>query len=919
MKPLKLVMSAFGPYAGEEKIDFEQMGDCGLYLITGDTGAGKTTVFDAISYALFGESSGHRESSMLRSKFAEAKIKTYVNLRFRYKEKIYEVQRNPEYMRPKDRGEGETAERADAQLTMPDGTIITGVKHVNEKVIELLGVNKEQFSQISMIAQGEFLKLLLADTKKRSEIFRELFGTRKYQELQDILRNRSGKLHDRYQEISQSIVQYLGDFVCPKESVCFDEIEHIKAGKEFSSAEQVRVLLEQICTDLNAEAEKCEKQFKDLEKALEVVSRQVVIYRGVQDNESILLQKTETLAQLKTKASESKDKLKEEEKKQPRQKQLSEEILVRTSKLEEFVQLDTWAKSLGETQDKMQQLQSDYQEHEQNLQRLKNTLTTNRERRAKLQNPEAEYAKLLQEKEKKEQLLADYDIYAKEQVRIDALIKEEILTKEEYCKSANEADALMQTALSMERLFLNGQAGILASKLETGKPCPVCGALEHPNPAACKDAIPEQSEVECAKEKAEEKRQISISFSEKVKEVTTKKEVLLQNQKEWKKKLPKDTTKEQVAKELKTVQCLIQKTEQDIKEAKSLDETIPSQEKQLEKEQLVCQTEKEQLVKITETCLRLEEQIKRQREQLGFAGQKEAKDYIEGLKTERKALESAYERAQKHVLDVEMQIRETEASIKTLENAVKKQKKELKEADGERLLQQETELKLQKKQLDQEAKQLSYVAKGNEQIRAHVFRQLQELEKVGKQWQMVKALYNTACGNISGKDKIMLETYVQMAYFDRIIARANVHFMKMTDGRFELLRAKEAGNQKSQSGLELNVLDHYYMSQDNGSRSVKSLSGGESFLAALSLALGMSEEVSANAGGIAMDAMFVDEGFGSLDESALDRAIRALQELSTANRLIGIISHVPELKNRMERQIVVSKDKINGSRTEVVV
>lgn len=919
MKPLKLVMSAFGPYAGEEIIDFEQMGNCGLYLITGDTGAGKTTVFDAISYALFGESSGHRESTMLRSKFAEGKIKTYVNLKFLYKNKVYEIQRNPEYMRPKDRGEGETAERADARLIMPDGNLVTGVKHVNDRVVELLGVNKEQFSQISMIAQGEFLKLLLADTKKRSEIFRELFGTRKYQELQDVLRNRSGKLHDRYEEISKSIVQYLGDFFCPAESVCFDEMEQIKAGKDVSSAEQVRTLLEQICLELNAEADTCEKKLKNTDKELEQLNRQLVIYYGLKDNEKLMVKKGEKLAELQNVCIAYKENLKEEEKKQPRVKELSEEILVRTNKLEEFAQLDTWAQSLSHNREQMKYLKDKHAVHENNLRELKKNLILNRDKRAGMQNPEASYAKLSREIEKNEQILMDYEAYVKEKKRIDALSKDEETIRLEYSKSADEADALMQTALAMERLFLDGQAGILASKLEKGKPCPVCGSFEHPNPAVYESVIPEQAEVEEAKEKAEEKRRIRASLSEKVKELAAKKEVLLQKLEEWKKKLPKEQTKEQVAEALNELRLLLAQTERDIKEVKRLDEWIPAQEMQIEKEQLVCQEEKEQLVKLTETCANLEEQMKRQQEQLGFAGRKEAKAYITMLEAEKKTLESAYEKAQKNVTDTEVAIREQEATVKTLEMAVKKQKKELKEADGEMLLQKESELKLRKKQLDQEAKHLGHVAKGNEQIRSHVLRQLQELEKVGQQWQMVKALHNTASGNISGKDKIMLETYVQMAYFDRIIARANVHFMKMTDGRFELLRAKEAGNQRSQSGLELNVLDHYYMSKDGGSRSVKSLSGGESFLAALSLALGMSEEVSANAGGIAMDAMFVDEGFGSLDENALDRAVRALQELSTANRIVGIISHVPELKNRMERQIVVTRDKIKGSRTEVVV
>ncbi len=919
MKPLKLTMSAFGPYAGVETIDFEKIGDSGLYLITGDTGAGKTTVFDAISYALFGESSGHREASMLRSKFAEGKIKTYVNLLFAYKGQQYEIRRNPEYMRPKDRGEGETAEKADAQLLLPDGNLVTGVKHVNDRVIELLGVNKEQFSQIAMIAQGEFLKLLLSDTKKRSEIFRELFGTRKYQELQDLLRTRSGKLHDRYEEISKSIEQYLADFKCPKESVYYDEIENVKNSKHVSLPEQVRSLLAQICKEMDAEATAYEKQLKDIDKQGEQLNRRLVLYKELCGNEELLSEKAKEQTKLIEMVMNCQEKLRIEEEKQPRQKELSEEILLKQNKLEEFTQLDVWLEELDQNKRKLHSAQTKQRTHEENLLSLRQALGTNREKRAKLQNPEAEYVRIRQEMEKKEQLLKDYQIYDEEQKRIEALAQKENVLKEQYCESAKEADTLMECALKLERAFLDGQAGVLASRLENGEPCPVCGSKEHPHPAVGETAIPEQTEVEEAKEKAESKRKESTALSESVKEITAKKEILLQKQEEWKQRLATDITKEQLAKELKQQQLLLGKIGSDVAEAKRLDESIPLQEEKMEKEQAICQAEKEQLVKLKESCTNLEQQIKRQQEQLGFAGLAEAETYIQGLEAERNILEEAYKKAQKNLADAEVKKKECEASIQTLETAVKKQRKELKDTDGKALLQQDAELKLQKKRLDMLAKEAGHMAKGNEQIQSHVLRQLDELEKVGKQWQMVKALHNTAGGNIPGKDKIMLETYVQMACFDRIIARANVHLMKMTDGRYELLRAKEAVNQKSQSGLELNVLDHYYMSQSGGSRSVKSLSGGESFLAALSLALGMSEEVSANAGGIELDALFVDEGFGSLDEAALDRAIRALQELSTANRIIGVISHVPELKNRMERQIVVRRDKTKGSRTEVVV
>ena len=208
MRPIQLNISAFGPYAGRVELNLDQLGTSGLYLITGDTGAGKTTIFDAITFALFGEASGNsRETSMLRSKYASPDTPTEVELTFAYGGKIYTVKRNPEYERPAKRGEGMTLQKADGQLIMPDGSVIAKLKDVNQKIKEILGVDRRQFSQIAMIAQGDFLKLLLADTKERQGIFREIFKTGYYQELQDRLKAESGSLGRQCEAAGSSVKQ----------------------------------------------------------------------------------------------------------------------------------------------------------------------------------------------------------------------------------------------------------------------------------------------------------------------------------------------------------------------------------------------------------------------------------------------------------------------------------------------------------------------------------------------------------------------------------------------------------------------------------------------------------------------------------------------------------------------------------------
>lgn len=930
MKPLKLVMSAFGPYAGEEIIDFEKLGSAGLYLITGDTGSGKTMIFDAVSYALFGESSGNREPSMLRSRFADAGTKTYVQLSFAYKGRRYEIRRNPEYARPKDRGEGETKERADAVLTLAsEGKVITGVKNVNDSITELLGINKEQFSQIAMIAQGEFLKLLLSDTKKRSEIFREIFGTGKYQELQDALRSRSGKLHDEYEEISRSIRQYLEGFQCPEDHVRYEEIEKLKSHKEIASAEGVRRLLDEVCNSLRERAKSAEKALQETEREWERISKSLGAYDAQKRTGEQLAKNREKKEALLEKLDVCKEALAGEEKTANQRKKLSEEILLKSENLGEFQALEQLILEYTAKQKALEEAREKIEKEQKEIEALQTKLAKGQEQRRLLANPEANRAAWQSRKERLNQVLAILREYQSDSERIDKLTKNEKKKQTLYMKAADEADALWRDALVLERAFLDGQAGVLAKNLKPGKPCPVCGALEHPEPALCLEDTPGQKEVEGAKERAEAARKEAASYSEEIKGIAAEKKVLEEKREEAAQKLAaakallsdaaKTDREDELLSEIAKADEKIKEAEEQIEEAARLDRELPKEKERLEALTLQYQQGREGFAGLKESNDALDRRIREKRQQLGFADKKEAAAYIKNLEKERKQLQKAYDKALEDVTETETKVRETEAAIRTLTASLKKQQKEAGEAKAEELLKKAEELKGEKKRLSSVKSRAEHEAASDEEIKKRVFQQLERMEETGAKWQMVKALHNTASGNVAGRDKIMLETYVQTAYFDRIIARANVHFMKMTDGRFELLRAKEAGNQRSQSGLELNVLDHYHMSRDGGSRSVKSLSGGESFLAALSLALGMSEEVSANAGGIETDALFVDEGFGTLDEAALDRAIRALQELTTANRIVGIISHVPELKNRCERQIVVKRDKLKGSRTELII
>ena len=274
MRPLKLTISAFGPYAGRTELDMDGLGESGLYLITGDTGAGKTTIFDAVAYALYGEASGeNREPGMLRSKYADDDTPTFVELLFSYRDEKYLVRRNPEYERPAKRGNGKTLQKADAELTMPDGRVIAKVRDVNAAVKTILGVDRSQFSQIAMIAQGDFLKLLLADTRERQGIFRDLFHTRPYEALQDRLREESGKLGKEWEKEKNSIAQYIRGIVCDPDGEFSLRLQKAKEGELPLS--EILDLLSEILSGDRKETEETEEIRAEAEKRLEDIKREL--------------------------------------------------------------------------------------------------------------------------------------------------------------------------------------------------------------------------------------------------------------------------------------------------------------------------------------------------------------------------------------------------------------------------------------------------------------------------------------------------------------------------------------------------------------------------------------------------------------------------------------------------------------------
>ncbi len=920
MRPVKLTLSAFGPYAGKTVLDLDKLGTNGLYLITGDTGAGKTTIFDAITYALYGEASGDsREVSMFRSKYADAATPTEVELVFSYAGKEYKVKRNPEYDRPKTRGEGVTKQKADASLEYPDGRVLTRARDVNEAIENILGISRSQFSQIAMIAQGDFLKLLLASTEERKGIFRQIFKTGLYQSVQQKLKDESGELKNQCDTAKGSIRQYIDGISCDEDDVISIEVKKAKQG-ELPADEVVGVIKKLLRQDSD--------RLEALQKSIETADIELGIINGnlgkIETRENL----EKTLEQTKVnlaEESETNQKLKSEfeaaEKRIPGSRSLADtkaKIEAEYQRYESLAileeQIKEYENGISKQEKALEMEKTKYSQEIAAFEKLKKeyeSLSDAGEGKAKLANSlEKEIAR-----QGKLQELADRFKACNE------LRKKLEKLQQGYKQAAEISEKTNQSYEEMHRAFLDEQAGIIAETLQDGMPCPVCGALEHPCIAKKSENAPTEAELkkartaahkarEAAEQKSGECRETKVMADEKIKE--TEKLV-----RELWTDLPADAAETTLPKEIKSVlanvdvlKAAVEAEEKRVERREELGVKIPKMESALKDAEKKL-SEQGTHLESQKTALK-EKSLQRDNEKktLAFASRDEAVKEVEAAEIKIKEIETSYQKAQKSLIESNEKIAGYRSSIGDLTGQLASDLKLDREAEAKRKF----EITNDRDKCNSMVKVINARVQTNRQALDNILNKVNSLTELEKRYTWVKALSNTANGNISGKEKIMLETYIQMTYFDRIIARANTRFMVMSGGQYELKRRREAENNRSQSGLDLDVIDHY-----NGTeRSVKTLSGGESFKASLSLALGLSDEIQASAGGVKLDTMFVDEGFGSLDEDSLNQAMRALSDLADGNRLVGIISHVGELKNRIDKQIVVTKEVSGGSIAKIV-
>ena len=875
MKPLKLILSAFGPYANETIIDFTRFGEDGIFLIAGDTGAGKTTIFDAISFALYGEASGGKErrrSKSFRSDYASPRTETWVELTFRHKAETWRIRRNPEYERPKKTGEGTTTQSANATLTHVDtGEIIEGVNEVKTKIDELLGLTQDQFTQTVMIAQGDFLKILNASSDNRKTLFQKLFNTSVYADLQWKLKDMNGHCIKEKDRLEQQITIAAGKIDPEPDFAERDNITFYRTDAKY--ADQLLECLAHLIDDERAAGALASQEKTAATEQSEAIIKAIAEGSAINADFDTMERASADLAALLDKQSAMDD------------------LADRLNRARKAQSLFANEALMSKNTADIQQQQKDLKDATQALTFAEQTLP---EAKARLEEAES-HAKEADDLLANARQLSDCIPVLKD---LEAQRKALDRQKRLMAKLKQASDQADHAYTAAKEGYYRSQAGLLAVELEEGKPCPVCGALSHPQPAQLTGESVTREEME---EADRCHRKAADALHEADNALTT-----LQAQ------LNKDSDR------LRETNIQQGETEQQLKQrigdlesrAKQLRSAIDERRKacarlttQIEKSRTTVEEGQRRLASLLETAGQLKAQFRDHLTEAGFED------------------ERAYRLAklpESTLNDIDRQLKEYGEQKASLTDQVAGLREKLagkEKIDLSGLKQQQRDWKARKETAETREAALTKKLALHEDALKEI-REARRLQKRREEhWAVVRDLYNCCAGIAGGnrRAKLTFEAYVQQYYFKQVVAAANKRLTVLTDGLFTLRCKEEARDRVRQSGLDLDVLD-----RGTGQwRDVSTLSGGESFLASLALALGLSDVVQNQSGAIRMDAMFIDEGFGTLDDNALRNSLQVLADLADGKRLIGIISHVHDLEERIEKQIVVSKT-LKGSKIDLL-
>ena len=896
MKPINLTISAFGPYKNMVSIDFTKLGENGIFLITGDTGAGKTSIFDAISFAIFGEVSGsNRPIQSIRSDFADPNTETFVELEFLHKNKIYKILRNPSYEKPKKKGEGFTKKTADASLEFED-KVVTGIKNVDTKIEEILGINAKQFKQIAMLAQGEFLKILFAESKDRTEIFRKIFDTNIYNLI-------AKKLKENLKENEEKLKELKSSFTTNTANILWSEENKVDISSKDLNEVDIATVLEALKLEIkNNDAENTSLQAKILKKEQEINVNE----ENIKKQEELNI-KIDNYNELLKKKIEYKQQEKE-----------IEDLKIKIAKNQKIKEvIKPKEENVKNQEEQIQKLKKDLE----NL----NTKIINGQKKEKEHNTKIETVNKIGEIYKEYGNCVEIkDELLEKANRLKNIEKIELKKSEqvkEYTKIENEYKVMNADFLEKEDEFFKEQAGIIAEKLEENKPCPVCGSIEHPKIAKKSVSVLTKQELDKLKELLEKKQKEKQLKQEECIKTNSQMNTLIEEFKgdsneEFNLEKSKNLIREEFNKNKEKLEINEKMLSEEYNKLSSntlmikefdfekfkdgVIESINLDKNELIKDKTIQEEKNKQLQEGKIKLKEYNEEYLKELLNLGFNTEEEYKNVL--------IADKEIEKLQKFVEQFNTNVTVNNTKILEIEKEVKdKQKLDLTEEKA-KLIKEKNELEEERKVHIQVKGKLD----NNTRIYNLLTQNSKELKKKIKDFIIYDELSRTANGTLPGKKRIEFEQYVQATYFDMVILEANKRLAKMTENRYWLVRKEEPEKISDKVGLDLEVGDNY-----NGKkRDVKSLSGGEAFKAALSLALGLSDVIQSYSGGVVIDTLFIDEGFGSLDTESREQAINTLSLLIDNNKLIGIISHVTELKERIDKKIIVTKTN-DGSKIEI--
>lgn len=861
MKPKQLIISAFGPYSSQVEINFDDFGTEGLFLVTGDTGAGKTTIFDAISFALYGEGSGgnaRRESKSFRSDYASVDTPTFVELTFEHREKEYYIKRNPEYERPLKRGEGMTKESASVEFRSPDrDKVLTKSKEVDAEITNLLGLDREQFSQTVMIAQGDFMKILRSKSDERKKLFQKIFNTSKYEQLENILKEKNAKLEKIHARANEDIQKALDKVVVDED---FSQAKQLE--EELQPAKALELI------DILTKHEDCKllklaEETKNITEQTAEKSRRHGICQKVNDDFDTLDKAKKSAEILASKSEEIKEK----------------EGCIAGARAAQAVL--PAAKLYQASATAIKGLNATIEEAEASISKKEKNLT---KANMDFDDAKKKYDTLDQLKKKVnalEEIIPVISSYSQAEKDFENAEKKQ---KKAFDVSRKADDEYKK----VKEAFYAGQSALIAQELAEGQPCPVCGSIEHPAPAKARGELVTKEELEDADAS---RKTADFDLQEASKKVAETKAIREQKKQQIADAGFENTDAKQLSNQAKQIKNDIKIIEDDYKKA---EEALQSARTELEKSKANKETASNQLKTEKDNFQTKKKELEESLRENGFADIKAFNDAGLG-KQELVELEDEVKKYHTQVASTKDRIAEYEAK---LEGKTK--------TDLSALEEEITTLKNRAEEISNQSKKLQSRFDANVACGETIREKLKEKNATAREYAIINELYKTVSGNLGGgKAKLKFEAYVQQFYFNQVVACANQRLKVLSDGNFHLRLKQEATNLRSQAGLELEVFD----ANSNAWRDVSTLSGGESFVASLALALGLSDMAQSKSGQIKLDSMFIDEGFGTLDENTLHQAMEVLSKLACGNRLIGVISHVSELKTRIDKQIIIKKTR----------